>query len=95
MIVGGFPKLSETFILRHITGLIDLGHQVDIYARRNPREDLAQPDVGQYRLLERTHYFEIPAGARCPADPGPAHVSARPAPPSPRDASRRESAAVS
>ena len=66
VIVGGFPKLSETFVLRHITGLIDLGHEVDIYARRNPGEGLAQPDVMQYRLLERTHYFEIPEarGAR-------------------------------
>ena len=24
VIVGGFPKLSETFILRQLTGLVDL-----------------------------------------------------------------------
>ena len=62
VILGGFPKLSETFILRHITGLLDLGHDVDIYARRNPREALVQPDVDRYRLRERTHYFEVPEG---------------------------------
>lgn len=62
VILGGFPKLSETFILRHITGLLDLGHEVDIYARRNPREELVQPDVDRYRLRERTHYFEVPEG---------------------------------
>ena len=62
VILGGFPKLSETFILRHITGLLDLGHDVDIYARRNPREELVQPEVDRYRLRERTHYFEVPEG---------------------------------
>ncbi len=29
--VGSFPLISETFILRQITGLIDLGHDVDIF----------------------------------------------------------------
>ncbi len=29
-----FPTVSETFILNQITGLIDLGHNVDIYAGR-------------------------------------------------------------
>jgi colanic acid/amylovoran biosynthesis glycosyltransferase len=60
VILGGFPKLSETFILRHITGLLDLGHQVDIYARRNPREQIEQPDIARYQLLERTYYFDVP-----------------------------------
>ena len=59
-IVGGFPKLSETFILQHFTGLIDLGHEVDIYSRRRPTETSVQPDVTRYRLQERTHYFELP-----------------------------------
>jgi len=59
-IVGGFPKLSETFILRHLTALVDLGHEVDIYARRHPGEDAVQPDVLRYGLLDRTHYFDIP-----------------------------------
>ena len=31
-IAGVFPALSETFILNQITGLIDLGHDVDIFA---------------------------------------------------------------
>jgi colanic acid/amylovoran/stewartan biosynthesis glycosyltransferase WcaL/AmsK/CpsK len=59
-IVGGFPKLSETFVLRQLTALVDLGHEVDIYARRHPREAEVQPDVLRYGLLERTRYFEIP-----------------------------------
>ena len=32
-IVGGFPLISETFILNQITGLMDLGHEV------SPRHD--------------------------------------------------------
>jgi colanic acid/amylovoran biosynthesis glycosyltransferase len=61
-IVGGFPKLSETFILRQLTGLVDLGHEVDIYARRNPREAAVQPEVLRYGFLRRTSYFELPPG---------------------------------
>ena len=32
VVVLEFPSLNETFILDHITGLIDRGHDVDIYA---------------------------------------------------------------
>ena len=31
-IVNQFPSMSETFILRHITGLRERGHEVDIFA---------------------------------------------------------------
>ena len=31
-VVQGFPHLSETFILNQITGLLDRGHAVDIFA---------------------------------------------------------------
>ena len=37
-IVSGFPTLSETFILNQITGLLDLGHDVEIFAQINPNE---------------------------------------------------------
>jgi colanic acid/amylovoran/stewartan biosynthesis glycosyltransferase WcaL/AmsK/CpsK len=60
VILGGFPKLSETFILRQLTGLVDLGHEVDIFARRNPGETSVQPDVVRYGFLERTRYFDLP-----------------------------------
>jgi colanic acid/amylovoran biosynthesis glycosyltransferase len=60
VVVGGFPKLSEPFILDQITGLIDLGHEVDIYARRRLREDAVHPEVRQYSLLSRTHAFDLP-----------------------------------
>jgi colanic acid/amylovoran biosynthesis glycosyltransferase len=55
-IVNGFPMLSETFILNQITGMIDRGHEVDIYAYSHPNSSKMHPDVRKYKLLERTHY---------------------------------------
>jgi len=59
-IVSAFPILSETFILNQITGLWDLGHEIDIFAHSSPEEEKIHPDVTKYRLLERTQYFEPP-----------------------------------
>ncbi len=59
-IVRVFPKLSETFILNQITGLIDLGHEVDIFARSNPREEKVHRVVEEYQLMARTRYFLDP-----------------------------------
>ncbi|MFB2935698.1 glycosyltransferase [Aerosakkonemataceae cyanobacterium BLCC-F154] len=56
-IVGRFPVLSEAFILNQITGLIDRGHQVDIYALEGYElEEKVHPDVEKYHLLEHTYY---------------------------------------
>jgi len=60
-IVGGFPRLSETFILVQVVGLLDLGHEVDIYSRRPPMEATVQPEVEQYQLLSRTRCVELPS----------------------------------
>ena len=60
MLVRRFPKLSETFILNQITGLIDAGHEVDIYAG-GADERVAQEAVQEYRLLDRTRYPDIPS----------------------------------
>ncbi len=60
IIVSVFPKLSETFILSHITGLLDLGFDVEIFANYKPKEEKTHPVVKKYLLLERTHYFEMP-----------------------------------
>lgn len=56
-IVGRFPVLSEAFILNQIAGLIDRGHQVDIYALEGySGETKVHPIVDKYNLLERSHY---------------------------------------
>lgn len=55
-LVGEFPALSQTFILNQITGLIDRGHDVDIYAPVSGDEPKIHSDVEKYNLLERTFY---------------------------------------
>lgn len=58
-IVSRFPSLSETFILNQITGLIQRGHSVDIYAtdKDQPQGTVrTHPDVIAYDLLSRTYY---------------------------------------
>src|SRR3972149_6590580 len=57
-LVGSFPKLSETFILNQITGLIDRGYEIEIVACHNPKEEKVHEDVITYNLLERTHYIQ-------------------------------------
>src|ERR1700737_5539731 len=59
-IVGGFPLISETFILNQITGLMDLGHEVDIYARRSSPDRTVHPEVEKYGLLGRPRWFKLP-----------------------------------
>lgn len=58
---GSFPVVSETFILRQITGLLERGHAVDIYA--DTRADPAGPvhvEVARHRLIERTRFMDMP-----------------------------------
>ena len=57
-IVDIFPKLSETFILNQITGLIDRGYEIDILALRKGTDSKIHPVVRKYKLLDRTIYFE-------------------------------------
>jgi colanic acid/amylovoran biosynthesis glycosyltransferase len=52
-----FPVTSQTFVLRQITGLLDLGHVVRILAERRPkRAQLLHPVVREYGLEERVTY---------------------------------------
>ncbi len=60
-VVDQFPCLSETFILNQITGLLDRGHEVRIFARRVSSESVVQPEVEAYNLRRRTHYISIPS----------------------------------
>lgn len=56
-IVGRFPILSEVFILNRITGLIDLGHDLQIYAVLNPRQVKVHSDIARYNLMQRVYYY--------------------------------------
>lgn len=55
-IVNEFPSLSQTFVLNQITGLIDRGHEVDIFAEEVRRDSKIHEDVRKYNLLEHTSY---------------------------------------
>jgi colanic acid/amylovoran biosynthesis glycosyltransferase len=57
-IVPSFPSISQTFVLNQITGLMDCGHEVDIFARTRDNDDKIHEDVIAYCLLERTTYLE-------------------------------------
>lgn len=63
MLLRRFPKLSETFILNQITGLIDAGVEVDIFARRPGSDAVVHRDVDAYGLMDRTRYL-APARSR-------------------------------
>lgn len=61
IVAGIFPKISETFILNQIVGLIELGHDVDIFALRKPQADeKIHNAVFDYDLFKKTYYFDIP-----------------------------------
>jgi colanic acid/amylovoran biosynthesis glycosyltransferase len=61
MFIGRFPVVSETFILRQVTGLLELGHAVDVYSDTGETADGPEhPEVAKYRLRERTTYMNMP-----------------------------------
>ena len=57
-IVNEFPSISQTFILNQITGLIDLGYDIEIFARESNNEKKIHSDIEKYNLMKRVHYFE-------------------------------------
>lgn len=62
-IVNQFPMLSETFILNQVTGLIEAGHEVDIfttYSADSKNTEKMHPDVMKYSLLDHTFYAQTP-----------------------------------
>ncbi len=56
LVAATFPKLSETFVLNQVTGLIDRGHDLTMFGNR-PEAGKTHPDVESYGLLDRTHYW--------------------------------------
>ena len=61
-IVTAFPQPSGTPVLKQITGLIDRGHEVDIFGDRPGELNTIHPDVLRYGLLDRTYYPAMPRG---------------------------------
>jgi len=58
--VHEFPALSETFVLNQITGLLDLGCDVRIFASGRRDESIEHTDIERYGLMRRVHYPGMP-----------------------------------
>lgn len=56
-IVDSFPKLSETFVLNQITGLLQMGYEVRVFSRESGDEGVSHPDVEEYGLVDKTLYY--------------------------------------
>ncbi len=63
-VVNSFPALSETFILDQITGLIDLGHEVHIFAVPPKQEADPHPEIQRLDLMKRTTYHPRPVASK-------------------------------
>lgn len=61
-VVDRFPVLSETFVLNQITGLLDSGHDVDIYAKALHQNGPIQSEVERHGLIARARFWpDLPA----------------------------------
>jgi len=59
-LVTDFPAASETFILDQITGLIDCGCEVEIFASQRGTPTAVHPEVASYGLLSLRHVPKMP-----------------------------------
>ena len=61
VLVGAFPTVSETFILNQVTGLLDRGHDVRIFAGKVGNPKVIHSDIVTYGLMDRVRYsVELP-----------------------------------
>lgn len=59
-VVGKFPGLSITFIINQIIGLMERGHEVDVFSTTYGEDRVAlHPDIERYHILERTTYLPL------------------------------------
>lgn len=56
LFVDQFPKVSETFILNQIDGLLAHGHEITIFPRKASGESRIHSIVKSRRLIEKTHF---------------------------------------
>ena len=61
MILGSFPVIHDVCILNQITGLIDRGHRVDIFAFSKRDYSHLQEDVVKYDLMNKTIFGKLPS----------------------------------
>ncbi len=56
MFLDAFPVWTETFILNQITGMIDKGHEVDLYARGQRHQDNTHKNIERYNLMDNVTF---------------------------------------
>ncbi len=59
VVTGEFPKLSETFVVNHLSRLVATGVDLTIFAERRGGPDQWHADVDRYRLLDRCLWYGI------------------------------------
>ncbi|HSE28605.1 MAG TPA: glycosyltransferase [Gemmatimonadales bacterium] len=80
-LVVRFPVAAETPFLNQITGLLDRGHDVRIFADERSRSALEHPDVARHGLVARTSWPErLPKGVLARALAARRALAGRPAP---------------
>jgi len=51
-----FPPQTSTAVLNQITGLLDRGHEVYIYAKKPGDMQRVHPDIEKYNLMKRVYF---------------------------------------
>ncbi len=59
-IVDKFPYYTKTVILNQVISLIDLGHDVRIFAYRSEKSEKLDSEVAKYDLLSKIYYRSLP-----------------------------------
>jgi colanic acid/amylovoran biosynthesis glycosyltransferase len=59
-IVGGFPVISETFIVNQIAGMVERGCHVDIFATSAGTTTQPPEAVERYKLMEHVYRLDAP-----------------------------------
>jgi colanic acid/amylovoran biosynthesis glycosyltransferase len=57
---GMFPKVTETFFINQVTGLLDMDHEVTVYAQARPETTVTHDVIDKYGLIDRTVYLPNP-----------------------------------
>jgi|CXWL01.1.fsa_nt_gi colanic acid/amylovoran biosynthesis glycosyltransferase len=59
-LVSEFPSVSQTFVLNQIVGLIDLGHDVEIFPDKVGSPEQVHDNYKKYDLARHTYSYRIP-----------------------------------
>ncbi len=60
VIVGQFPKISETFIINHVVALLKAGHDVTVFSTDYSAAENIHDIVEEYNILDKTVYRPNP-----------------------------------